>query len=244
MAHSHDPIKYRYPITEQTVQLTARQLKMALVKEPNQLIEALDADDWQRAFCFPYWAYLWPSSIGLANYLDGAGSLANRQILEIGCGLGLAGIVGCQQGGAVLFTDYQRDALRFARYNAWRNGCADRATFAQMDWNAPCLKRKFSRILASDVIYEEKHWQPILSLIQTYLTAEGEAIFSEPSRANAFGFLDLLQPYGLTYQQHVEIICLEGRASRVSIYCVKRDFESGDGTKNCGLPIEEGKRET
>ena len=113
----------------------------------------------------------------MANYLDLAGTLVGEQILEIGCGLGLAGIVGCQQGGKVLFTDYERDALSLTRYNVWRNGCADRATFVQMDWNAPCVKGKFSLILASDVIYEEKNWRPVLSLIQRRLTTNGQVIF-------------------------------------------------------------------
>ena len=223
MAVPHHPIQYRYPITEQTVQLTTRKITMVVVKEPDQLIEARNADDSNWTFGAPYWAYLWPSSIGLANHLERASALPAGRMLELGCGMGLAGIVGCQKGGGVLFTDEQWDALVFARYNATRNGCAGRASFAQMDWNAPCLKGQFSLILASDVIYEEKHWHPILSLIQKHLTAEGEAIFSEPSRMNAVGFLELLQLYGLTYKRQVDDVFLEGRASAISIYRVKRE---------------------
>ena len=198
-------IKRCYPITERTIQLPSRQIFMTVVEEPDLLLEKLSREDCNGTLHLPYWIYLWSASIGLANYLDLAGTLVGEQILEIGCGLGLAGIVGCQQGGKVLFTDYERDALSLTRYNVWRNGCTDRATFVQMDWNAPCVKGKFSLILASDVIYEEKNWRPVLSLIQRRLTTNGQVIFSEPSRTNAAGFLALLEPHGFTYKRHTGI---------------------------------------
>ena len=164
-------IKSRYPVAEQTIPLTTGHIRMAVIDDPDQFLDTLSKEDSCGTLHLPYWTYLWPSAIGLAHYLDRNHGLAEQRVLEIGCGFGLAGIVACQKGGGVLFTDYERDTLTFARYNALQNGCADQASFVQMDWNAPCLKGKFSRILASDVIYEETHWNPILALIQTHLTS-------------------------------------------------------------------------
>ena len=81
--------------------------------------------------------------------------LKDAHILEIGCGFGLTGIVACQMGGRVVFTDAEQEALRFAHHNAEQNGVSQRADFVQMDWNTPCFNRKFPYILAADVIYEE-----------------------------------------------------------------------------------------
>ncbi len=217
-------IKSRYPVAEKTISLITNQIRMTIVEDPDQLLDTLSKEDQCGTLRLPYWTYLWPSAIGLAQHLDWRHGFAGQRVLELGCGFGLAGIVACQKGGIVLFTDYERDTLSFARYNALQNGCAERASFLQMDWNTPCLKGKFSRILASDVIYEDTHWNPILALLQTHLTPDGEAIFSEPNRTSASGFLELISRYGFTYtKQTNDVVGLDGVVFKISIYCLKRE---------------------
>ena len=217
-------IKNHYPVAEKTIPLIANQIRMAIVDDPDQLLDTLSKEDQWGILHLPYWTYLWPSAIGLARHLDWSHQFAGQRVLEIGCGFGLAGIVACQKGGIVLFTDYEQDTLAFARYNALQNRCADRASFVQMDWNTPCLKGNFSHILASDVIYEQAHWDPILTLIQTHLSFDGEAIFSEPNRTSASGFLERISRYGFTYtKQTDDVVGLDGVVFKISIYCLKRD---------------------
>ena len=217
-------IKSRYPIQEKTIPLITNQIRMTIIDDPDQWLDTLSKEDRDGTLHLPYWTYLWPSAIGLARYLDLSDGFEGQRILEIGCGFGLAGIVACQKGGVVLFTDYERDTLAFARYNALQNRCAGRAAFVQMDWNTPCLKGEFSRILASDVIYEDTHWNPILTLLQTYLAPDGEAIFSEPNRTSASGFLERVSRYGFTYtEQTDDVVGLDGVVFKITIYCLRRD---------------------
>ena len=217
-------IKSRYPVAEKTIPLITNHIRMAIIDDPDQLLDTLSKEDQCGTLHLPYWTYLWPSAIGLARYLDLSDELEGQRILEIGCGFGLAGIVACQQGSTVLFTDYELDTLTFARYNALQNGCVDRASFVQMDWNSPCLKGKFSRILASDVIYEDTHWNPILALLQEHLAPDGEAIFAEPNRTSAAGFAERIKRYGFTYTtQTNDVVGLDGVVFKISIYSLKRD---------------------
>ena len=214
-------IKSRYPVVEKTIPLIANQIRMAIIDDPDQLLDTLSKEDQCGTLHLPYWTYLWPSAIGLAQYLDLSHGFEGQRVLEIGCGFGLAGIVACQKGSSVLFTDYEQDTLGFARYNALQNRCAGQASFVQMDWNNPCLKGKFSCILASDVIYEDTHWDPILALLQTHLTPDGEAIFSEPNRTSASGFLTRVSRYGFSYTtQTNNVVGLDGVVFKVSIYCL------------------------
>lgn len=215
-------IERRYPVTERTIQLSSRQVSMTVVEEPDSFLEALSREDQNGTLHLPYWIYLWSSSIGLANHLEFNKRLAGQRILEVGCGVGLAGIVGCQQGGNVIFTDCEIDALKLARYNVLRLGCEDRAAFAQMDWNAPCVKGTFPIILASDVIYEEKNWRSLIALFQRFLANDGEAIVSEPSRTNAVGFLDLLERRGFSHKKQAYTVFPEERPTTISVYCIKR----------------------
>ena len=215
-------IKSRYPVVEKTIPLITDPIRMTIIDDPDQLLDALSREDSCGTLHLPYWTYLWPSAIGLARYLDLNHGFEGQRTLEIGCGFGLAGIVACQKGGVVLFTDYEPDTLSFARYNAIQNGCAGRASFVQMDWNRPCLKGKFSRIFGSDVIYEDTHWNPILRLLQTHLTPDGEAIFSEPNRTSASGFVERLSRYGFTYAKQInDVVGLDGVVFKISIYRLK-----------------------
>ena len=217
-------IKNRYPVEQKTIPLITNRIFMAVIDDPDQLLDTLSKEDQWGTLHLPYWTYLWPSAIGLARYLDMSDGFEGQRVLEIGCGFGLAGIVACQKGGTVLFTDYEQDTLAFARYNALQNRCANQAAFVQMDWNNSCLKGKFSRILGSDVIYEDTHWNPILALLQTHLAPNGEAIFSEPNRTSASGFLERVGRYGFTYTtQTDDVVGLDGVVFKISIYCLRRD---------------------
>ncbi len=212
-----------YPLTSTIVKLKTGRVQLTLIEEPDWYLDRLSREDTEGKLYLPYWTYLWESSIGLARHIEALGAqLRAAQTLEIGCGFGLTGIVACRMGAKVVFTDAEREALRFAHHNAEQNGVEGRADFVQMDWNTPCFNRKFRYILAADVIYEEHHWQPITTLLQDYLTPNGVALFSEPNRKNAIGFFKLLKDNGFTYQKSIYPVKLDGRTNRVSIYTVRR----------------------
>ena len=212
-----------YPLTSTIVKLKTGRVQLTLIEEPDWFLEQLSREDTEGKLYLPYWTYLWESSIGLARHIEALGAeLRAAPTLEIGCGFGLTGIVACRMGAKVVFTDAEREALRFAHHNAEQNGVEGRADFVQMDWNTPCFNRKFRYILAADVIYEEHHWQPIATLLQDYLTSNGVALFSEPNRKNAIGFFKLLKDNGFTYQKSIYPVKLDGRTNRVSIYTIRR----------------------
>ena len=212
-----------YPLTSTIIKLKTGRVQLTLIEEPDWFLERLSREDDQGKLYLPYWTYLWESSIGLAHYVERIGTrLKDAHILEIGCGFGLTGIVACQMGGRVVFTDAEQEALRFARHNAEQNGVSQRADFVQMDWNSPCFDRKFPYILAADVIYEEPHWAPIVTLLQEHLTPNGVALFSEPNRSNATGFFKLLTDTGFIYRKSTCPVTLDRQTFQVGIYSVRR----------------------
>ena len=212
-----------YPLTSSIIKLKTGRVQLTLIEEPDWFLERLSREDSEGKLYLPYWTYLWESSIGLARYVEKIGTrLKDAHILEIGCGFGLTGIVACQNGARVVFTDAEQEALRFAHHNADQNGVSQRADFVQMDWNTPCFNCKFPYILAADVIYEEPHWTPIVTLLQEYLTSNGVALFSEPNRSNATGFFKLLTDTGFIYRKSTYPITLDRQTSQVGIYSVQR----------------------
>ena len=99
----------------------------------------------------PYWADLWPSAVALATHvLETDPIRMGAKVIELGCGLGLAGIAAGMAGADVLMTDYSPDALRFAEEN-WRHNVGTTPKTAILDWRDRPSDAHFEVLLAADV---------------------------------------------------------------------------------------------
>lgn len=214
---------FDYPITDTTFQIGDRHIKLTIVDDPDRFLDTLSREDCDGRLYLPYWTYLWESAIGLARYVSALGDrISGQHILEIGCGYGFAGIVANQIGAEVVFSDFEYDALLFAKLNAQQNGISS-VDFVQMDWNTPCFQCQFDVILASDVIYEEQNWGPIITLLKNHLKPNGIALFSEPNRKNADGFFNNVHKNGFTYEKSTCFVKLENMEKQVNICAIQRN---------------------
>lgn len=214
----------KYDVKTSKYSVGTEWITITMVNDTNRLLDEMSIEDHLLETNFPFWAELWPSAIVLARYIWSNVDFQGEQVLELGCGLGLVGIVAQKKQAKVLMTDYNDDALMFARYNARKNGCED-IQFRSMDWQDPNLdNQKFKYIIASDIIYEEQNWLPIVNIFNSHLEEHGEAMIAEPNRPNAKGFFEILQCEGFNFTRIPKTVCLNGRASRVSIYRIRYNF--------------------
>src|SRR5687767_11511634 len=136
----------------------------------------------------PYWADLWPSAIALGEHLVKSKLITpGSEVHEMGCGLGLPGIIAGVLGARVLFTDYLQEALDFAEKN-WKLNCSGEAQFQKMDWRGPDQSLKADLLLASDVAYEKKSFEYLPDAFRKLVRPEGKIIVSEPNRLYAQQF--------------------------------------------------------
>ena len=136
----------------------------------------------------PYWAEIWPASRAIARRLAKGGRLDGESVLDLGCGLGLAGIAAGRLGAHVTFADYHPDALAFARRNAALCELGA-ATFQQVDWRAPDWARPVDRVLGADVVYERMDHEAIAELLRVLLSGGGTAWLGDPCRAIGADFV-------------------------------------------------------
>ncbi len=166
----------------------------------------------------PYWADLWPSAIALAEYLAADPSVvAGRTVTEIGCGLGLPGLVAASLDGIVTMTDYLDDALAFTRRNAATNGLAD-IRFAKMDWRRPDTALAADVLLASDVAYESRMFGYLPAAFRALTRPGGVALVSEPCRAYADAFFKGLSVEVAGHEVFMRTIRFRGQDVRVNIH--------------------------
>jgi len=154
----------------------------------------------------PYWAELWESSIGLAYFLVdqwahcGAGGsavaalaraslkagAAPPEIMDLGCGMGLAGAAAARLGLPVLFADIETHALLFARLNT-----VDRrriCRYRRVNWQRDRIAQRFSLILGADILYDRAQWEHLHDYFVDHVAAAGSILLGEPGRSSGEEF--------------------------------------------------------
>jgi predicted nicotinamide N-methyase len=177
----------RYRPVERKVHAGGRMFRLLTVADTNVLLDRIDPAAFAEDERLPYWADLWTSALGLADHCLRTPSIRGMSVLELGCGLGLAGIAAATAGARVLMTDYELDALAFTRCNVERNlpgALADgRVTVGLLDWRSTRPGPRFDRILGADVTYERRNFLPLLRTVDLLLAGSGTAVFTDPDRA-------------------------------------------------------------
>jgi predicted nicotinamide N-methyase len=111
-------------------------------------------------------------------------------VIELGCGLGLPSLAAALAGGRVLATDWSPDAVAMTARNAERNDVDMES--AVYRWDAPPepLGPPWPLVLASDVLYEARNGDALLTLLPRLTAASGEVWLADPGRAPAARFLE------------------------------------------------------
>jgi predicted nicotinamide N-methyase len=164
------------------ISVAEKSFSIRRIKNIDKLIDAITDEEFQVDEQLPYWAEIWPSSIALSEYiLENRDQFSGKKILELGCGLGLVGIVASSVGGKVTFTDNDAHALRFTEENFRRNFKGN-ASVQLFDWRVPGNPQSFDIILAADIIYEKRWLEPVLNVLELKLTDVGRAFIANPDR--------------------------------------------------------------
>lgn len=180
-------------------------LRLVRPEAPDRLLDSPQVIDWNRRDDYmPYWAYLWPGALLLAEAVmrEPLSELAslnsdNSQVLEIGCGLGMAGLMALRRNCRVVFSDYDEAPFPFIRRSIDENGLDGRlAEMRRLDWRE-LPDEKYPLILGSDVIYERRLVPLVVDLLAKMLMPEGTGLISSPLRVAAEAFPAAVEERGL-----------------------------------------------
>ncbi len=217
-------------LIHQSVRIGDKTFEIDYPGDADQLLDhpsthsAFQADEYM-----PYWAELWPSAQMLGEALLQQDWPTGCTALEIGCGVGLPGIVALSLGMRVIFSDYDATAVEFAARNAVRNGFENFETLP-LDWRFP-PDLQVPLILAADVIYEERNIAPLIAFIQAVLAPGGMCLISDPDRSTRGGFVYALKQAQLKVKrQAIAVQALDSspnsglncRQITGTIYCIQR----------------------
>lgn len=203
---------YEGPVSTSTFVVGGRSIRVVRPADPDRLLDDPGVLAWNRQDDYmPYWAYLWPGAHLLADAVEREPWREGTQALEIGCGLGLAGLVALGRGLRVRFTDYDEAPLRFAARSAEANGFAPETySTARLDWRE-LPDERYPVILGADVLYESKLVPLVADLLARLLDPDGLALIAGPYRVASEGLAACLQERGLVQEiEPIRAVCEHG----------------------------------
>ncbi|HEX2640391.1 MAG TPA: methyltransferase domain-containing protein [Pyrinomonadaceae bacterium] len=143
----------------------------------------------------PYGVTLWASSIALAHDLATRKDLRGKNVLELGAGTGLPGIVAASGGARLVQTDNNKVALTLARRNLDRSELksVEQRAVDWVNWNDT---DRYDLILGSDILYSKEMQPHLRRIFESNLAAGGRVLLSDPFRATAINFFETLERNG------------------------------------------------
>jgi predicted nicotinamide N-methyase len=179
--------------------IEGRSFRLTLPAVPDAFLEdpavhaAFDRDEYM-----PYWAFLWPAALKMVATILTSDWQQGAEVLEIGAGIGIVGLAGLARGLNVTISDYEPKAVELALYNARRNGFQQGQGLV-LDWRSPPA-RQYPILWGCELLYEDRHHEPLLKLTQQVLSPDGVAWFVDGGRMRAERFCHLVPQFGLEVQ--------------------------------------------
>ena len=179
---SLDTFRQEYDVEETDYQVAGHALKFFV---PQKIDRFINQDDLFTNF--PLWSKIWEATAVLSFHLSTIKPDPSKRFLEIGAGMGVAGLAAAKMGHNMTITEYNKDAINFARANARLNNI-DNVDIRELDWNNPLIEGKFDYIIGSEVVFKEEDIAGLYLLFQRYLKPGGTIILAEGMRRTSLKF--------------------------------------------------------
>jgi predicted nicotinamide N-methyase len=145
---------------------------------------------------WPLFGVLWPSGAQLAARIALRPVCAGERILEVGCGLALASLVGHRRGADVTASDRHPLAERFLEENLRLNDLAP-MKYRHGHWSVPerppgrrrvpalrIVRGQYDLVIGSDLLYEPDESAALAGFIARHASPAGEVWIVDPDRGN------------------------------------------------------------
>lgn len=162
---------------------------------------------------FPFWAKCWPSSLAMLWFLKRYPDLIReKQVLELGAGIGLPSFFAAKTASSVIITDYAKEAVELMQINIDALGCKN-VKALELDWNNYAGDIPADILLLSDINYDERDFESLKLIVNSYLEKGVTILLATPYRINASSFVT----YFSLFIQEQELIAVQNEGTEVTI---------------------------
>ncbi|MBI2519206.1 MAG: methyltransferase domain-containing protein [Bdellovibrio sp.] len=154
----------------------------------------------------PYFGQLWPSALGLAQFLAQR-PLHDVDMLELGAGLALPSMIAAQRGAKVVASDFHQDVKAMFNFNCRHNQLERfNLNYYSLDWRESLVTQRFSVVMASDVLYEGRHPEEVASALTRWCLPGGKIIVADQGRGQLQRFVSIMEQQGFVHEVQIEKI--------------------------------------
>jgi predicted nicotinamide N-methyase len=218
-----DRIHRRYQTVTQPIRAGAVTLEFTRIADPDRVLDEVCAEEDLRERLgrprrkevphLPYWAELWESASGVASALSKFKLDAGVRVLDLGCGMGLAGTAAAAMGASVVMADLESPALLLARLNSLPY--ASRIRTRRLNWQSDRLAEKFDLIVGADIVYEKVQWESLDAFWKSHLADGGCVLLGEPGRQTGDMFVQWIASRGWSLTETAEKVPTREKAIRI-----------------------------
>lgn len=156
-----------------------------------------------------FWWGITSAAVALSRHLASMGDLSGQRAIELGCGLGLAGLTAGMLGARLSLTDYVPEAVEFAGENARLNGLDEELVSCMLlDWENPGNLPSFSLILGSEILYDYFFHGALIDLLRRILAPGGTILLADRPRLAVSRFMGRMRDRGFRCREmraHVDL---------------------------------------
>lgn len=150
---------------------------------------------------WPLFGILWAAGQVLAHQMLDF-DVANKRILEVGCGIALASHLLNNRHADITATDYHPEAGNFLAENIKLNH-SDHIPFVRTGWaDEQSSLGEFDVIIGSDLLYESEHVDLLAHFLQQHAATHCEIILVDPGRGHHARFSKKMVKLGFVHTQH------------------------------------------
>ncbi|MEZ4863661.1 MAG: methyltransferase domain-containing protein [Caldilineaceae bacterium] len=202
----------RFPLEIVTVTAAMYTWRISCVTDQDALLDGVNEVEH-----VPYGFLLWESAVALARWLvQHRDQVTGRRVLELGAGVGLAGLAAQQVGATVWQTDHRTDVLLLAAHNARQNGLTPSHQFVA-DWRAWDHDARYDLLLGADILYERAMHPHLAPIFRRNLAPGGRLLLTDPSRPQALELIAQMETDGwqVTLEMQPITLALPNRENKV-----------------------------
>ena len=175
----YNNLKERYSLHFESLNIKKTCLRILKISDIEELLDG--ADPFSDVGSFPFWARLWESSIVLAHILVDAPERQGGNLLELGAGLGVAGLAASAAGFDVTLTDNQEIIFDFQKISAAASAI-EGVEHRCFDIFNPPETTSFSVIAGAELLFKEEYIDPLLNICKKYLKKDGTVYLANDAR--------------------------------------------------------------
>lgn len=156
---------------------------------------------------WPLFGLLWPSGAHMAARLARRPVTYGERILEIGCGLALASLVGHRRGADVTASDCHPLANAFLRENLRLNDLPP-MKYRHGQWGVPVeasasgqVQGLFDLVMGSDLLYERDEGGTLARFIALHAAPAAQVWIIDPDRGNRNAFTRNMAMHGFALHE-------------------------------------------